>query len=164
MKIVLKSIDDILGFAPLTVFIAVDEAAVPAELKEVDALLEGRLKRLMKSDDFKTAPYAKELLYANPKIEEPRVVVVGLGKGAQSTSRETWEHAVASATMYWQNRKVNRFAVLVPQTIKRVLKAEAGLFFAKGVWLGEYCFYKFKTHKKKPTPPPSQRPFYKNFF
>jgi len=152
MKIVLKSIDDILGFAPLTVFIAVDEAAVPAEFKEVDALLEGRLKRLMKSDDFKTAPYAKELLYANPKIEEPRVVVVGLGKGAQSTSRETWEHAVASATMYWQNRKVNRFAVLVPQTIKRVLKAEAGLFLAKGVWLGSYDFNNYKSDKKAHAP------------
>lgn len=141
-----SQLEDLIGKIALTIFVAENQKTVPAELKLVDQLLEGRLAYLLKSEDFKASAYNKELMYADPKRAEPRVVVIGLGK--KVTSRATWEQALGAATIYWQSRKSDRFAVIVPKIVKRALGKEAGLFLAKGVYLGGYDFNNYKSDKK----------------
>ncbi|MCK4998213.1 MAG: leucyl aminopeptidase [Anaerohalosphaera sp.] len=116
--------------------------------RQIDKKLGGAISNLMEMGDFKAKAHTTAVLYTDGKIAAKRVLLIGMGERAKSSS-DSFRDAAAIAA----DRSVGLKAATVTlafhaQMPSGVGEEIAGQILAEGIHYGAYRFDEFKTDKE----------------
>ncbi len=137
------------GHATPLLTVLVSEGGLPESLVALDRQVDGALRRLFQSRDFKGAVKESVVLYPNGPAS--RLQVVGLGKAGEIT-RDVIRRGAAIAGKTAQGLGVDRSSLFLVPEVAAVDIAEASQAMAEGLHAGSWRFSAMKKPPEDPKP------------
>jgi len=135
----------------VVVFIEKDQKGLPVEARILPERIQSGIVGLFESGDLKGGVAEISVWYANDE-EITRVVLVGLGE-KKNADAAVLQKAIGAAAQWVQNKKQDKFSVLIPKWMVRKFKPHGlGLLVAKAIAIGTYHFDAYKTDEDKKVP------------
>ncbi|MBI2483343.1 leucyl aminopeptidase [Candidatus Uhrbacteria bacterium] len=131
-------------------------AKLPSEFRALDRLLDGLLTAALALKDFSGQEHTTFTLLTNGKLPAPRLLLVGAGNRKDRTLLEL-QHIVGAAARTLQSAKCARWALALPQELRRAFRPEdVGRMIAKAALVSTYQFHRYQSAPDAKLPMPEE--------
>ncbi len=124
------------------------QSRLPSRLALLDRALDGRVRNIVESGDFRGKKQQRALLYPNGEVPAKRVLLVGLGPEG-GVDAEVLRSVAGDAVKEAMSRHAAKVTVAVPG-FRRMKPPGVGQALAEGAVLGGYRFDEYKNPGEEP--------------
>ena len=120
---------------------------LPARIAAVDRAMDGRIRSVIESGDFRGRSGESLMLYPDGGVAASRVLLIGLGEES-GLDADSMRLAAATAVNHGSSRKAARIALAIPAS-RRVRVAASAQAMAEGAVLAAYRFERYREAPKE---------------